>query len=112
MAYNETQVLAACPDLSAMPKSSPALLVAIVGLLVGACSQPTPVAYSGANQPRVVPDGRSVTIVNVHSAEDGQSWADSYCAQRGQAAHFNKLVIFRSYHRQPTDSASFDCVQI
>ena len=53
-----------------MPMSSSAVLVAIVGLLLGACSQTESAAYPGANQPRVVPDGQSLTVVNVDSVSD------------------------------------------
>src|SRR5690242_6171270 len=65
----------------AMPTSSHTSLVAIVGLRVGACSQTGSSAYPGANQPRVVPDGQSLTVVNVDSVTDALPWATEYCAK-------------------------------
>jgi len=66
--------------------------------------------YVGSNQPRVVADGYSVTIVNVRSEGEAQPWAAAYCAKRSRVAHFLGMELYRSLRHQPTDSASFDCV--
>jgi hypothetical protein len=84
------------------------LVVAIVGLV--ACSQAPDSPYAGPNQPRVVPDGLSVTVVNVRSEQEAQPWADAYCAKKGRLAHFLRMELYRRQYHQPTDSASFDCV--
>ena len=84
-------------------------LAAMVGLV--ACSEVPNSPYAGPNQPRVVPDGLSVTVVNVRSETEAQPWAEAYCAKRGRAAHFLQLQMYRRQYHQPADSASFDCVQ-
>jgi hypothetical protein len=84
-------------------------LAAMVGLM--ACSQVPGSPYAGSNQPRVVPDGHSVTIVNVRNEQEAQPWAEAYCAKQGRAAHFIQMEMYRRQYHQPTDSASFDCVQ-
>ena len=76
-----------------------------------ACSQVPDSPYAGSNQPRVVPDGLSVTVLNVRSEAEAQPWADAYCAKRGRAAHFLQMQMYRRQYHQPTDSASFDCVR-
>jgi putative hemolysin len=75
-----------------------------------ACSQVPASPYSGPNQPRVVPDGLSVTVVNVHSEVEAEPWAEAYCAKRGRTAHFVQIEVFHAHRKAPTDSASFDCV--
>jgi hypothetical protein len=82
---------------------------AIVGLV--ACSEVPASPYAGPNQPRVVPDGLSVTVVNVRSEAEAQPWAEAYCARRGRMAHFVHMQMYRRQYHQPTDSAAFDCVQ-
>ena len=84
-------------------------LVAMIGLT--ACSQVPDSPYAGSNQPRVVPDGLSVTVVNVRSEQEAQPWAEAYCAKQGRAAHFLQMQMYRRQYHQPADSASFDCVQ-
>ena len=84
-------------------------LMAMTGLM--ACSQVPDSPYVGPNQPRVVGDGHAVTIVNVRSEQEAEPWAQAYCAKQGRAAHFLHMDSYRAYRRQPTDSASFDCVQ-
>jgi hypothetical protein len=82
----------------------------IITVLV-ACSQVPDSPYVGPNQPRVVPDGLAVTVVNVRSEAEARPWADAYCAKRGRAAHFLQMQMYRRQYHQPADSASFDCVQ-
>jgi len=77
---------------------------------LAACSQVPDSPYVGSNQPRVVADGYSVTIVNVRSEGEAQPWAAAYCAKRSRVAHFLGMELYRSLRHQPTDSASFDCV--
>ena len=84
-------------------------LVTMVGLM--ACSQVPDSPYAGSNQPRVVPDGYSVTVVNVRNEQEAQPWADAYCAKRGRTAHFIQMEMYRRQYHQPVDSASFNCVQ-
>ena len=84
-------------------------LAAMVGLT--ACSQAPESPYVDPNQPRVVPDGHAVTVVNVRSEQEAQPWAEAYCAKQGRTAHFIQMEVYRRQYHQPTDSASFDCVQ-
>ena len=91
-----------------MPISSPAVLVAIVGLLVGACSQTDPGAYPGANQPRVVPDGQSLTVVNVDSVSDALPWATEYCGKLGKVPGTPQTMLFHAHHRT-WNSVTFHC---
>jgi len=84
-------------------------LAMMVGLT--ACGQLPGSPYAGPNQPRVVPDGDVVTIVNVRSEQEAQPWAEAYCVKRGRTAHFHQMQMYRRQYHQPTDSASFDCVQ-
>jgi putative hemolysin len=84
------------------------LLAAMAGLT--ACQVPGS-PYAGPNQPRVVPDGLSVTVVNVRSDGEAQPWADAYCAKQGRVAHFLHMQMYRRQYHQPTDSASFECIQ-
>jgi hypothetical protein len=83
-------------------------LAAAVGLV--ACGQVPASPYAGPNQPRVVPDGLAVTVVNVHGEAEAQPWADAYCARRGRTAHFVQMEVFHAHRKAPTDSASFECV--
>jgi putative hemolysin len=83
-------------------------LAAMVGL--EACSQVPASPYAGPNQPRVVPNAQSVTVVNVRSEAEGTPWAEGYCAKQGRTAHFIDMEAYRVHHKA-TDSASFDCVQ-
>lgn len=92
----------------AMPTSSHTSLVAIVGLLVGACSQTGSSAYPGANQPRVVPDGQSLTVVNVDSVTDALPWATEYCAKLGKVPGTPHAMPFHSHHRT-WNSVTFQC---
>jgi hypothetical protein len=85
------------------------LVVAGIAGLV-ACSQVPDSPYVGSNQPRVVADGNSVTVVNVRSEAEAQPWAAAYCAKRNKTAHFLGMELYRRQRHQPTDSASFDCV--
>jgi len=82
-------------------------LVAIAAL--AACSQVPDGPYAGSNQPRVVPDAQSVTIVNVRGEAEGMPWAEAYCAKQGRTAHYLHMEVYRAHHKA-TDSASFDCV--
>jgi hypothetical protein len=93
---------------TAMPKSSPAALIAIVGLLVGACSQTDPAVYAGANQPRVVPDGQSLTVVNVDSTAAALPWATEYCGKLGKVPGTPETMLFHSHHRT-WNSVTFHC---
>ena len=79
----------------------------VVGL--AACSQLAESPYAGSNQPRVVPDGFSVTVVNVRNEQEAAPWAEGYCAKQGKTAHFLQMETYR-VHRKATDSASFGCV--
>jgi hypothetical protein len=79
----------------------------MVGL--AACSQVPGSPYAGPNQPRVVPDGLSVTVVNVRSEAEGTPWAEAYCAKQARTAHFVHMESYRVHHKA-TDSAWFDCV--
>jgi hypothetical protein len=93
-----------------MPKSSSAVLVAIVGLLVGACSQTDVSAYPGANQPRVVPDGQSLTVVNVDSISEALPWATGYCAKLGKVPGAPQTVLFHEHmHHRTWNSVTFQC---
>ena len=94
--------------LSAVPKSSPTVFVAIVGLLASACSQTESTAYPGANQPRVVPDGQSLTVVNVDSVTDALPWATEYCAKLGKVPGTPQAMPFHSHHRT-WNSVTFQC---
>ncbi len=85
------------------------LSCAIVSVLA-ACNQVPDSPYVGPNQPRVVPDGMSVTVANVRSEAEAQPWAEAYCAKRGRVAHFLRMQLYRRQYHQPTDSAAFDCV--
>ena len=85
------------------------LSLAIVAALT-ACNQVPDSPYVGSNQPRVVPDGLAVTIVNVRSQQEAQPWAEGYCAKRSRVARFLGMELYRAPRHQPTDSASFDCV--
>jgi hypothetical protein len=93
-----------------MPTSPPALLAAIVGLLVGACSQTDPVAYTGANQPRVVPDGQSLTVVNVDSVTDALPWATQYCGKLGKVPDAPQTMLYHQ-HRRTWNSVTFHCTE-
>ena len=84
------------------------ILISLLGL--AACSEVPSSPYSGANQPRVVPDGMSVTVANVHSAEEAAPWAEAYCTKRGRVAHFVRMGLLSSKSRARADSAFFDCV--
>jgi hypothetical protein len=88
-----------------------AWLFLAIGTALAACSQVPDSPYHGSNQPRVVPDGMSVTIVNVRSEAEAQPWADDYCAKRGKVAHFLQMEKYRRQYHQPADSASFGCVE-
>ena len=92
----------------AMPISSPAVLVALAGLLVGACSQAGPAVYTGANQPRVVPDGQSLTVVNVDSASEALPWATEYCGKLGKVPGTPETMLFHTHHRT-SNSVTFHC---
>lgn len=76
-----------------------------------ACSQVPDSPYADANRPGVVGDRHAVTIVNVRNEQEAEPSAQAYCAKQGRAAHFFHMESYHSYRRQPTDSASFDCVQ-
>jgi hypothetical protein len=91
-----------------MPISSPAVLVAIVGLLVGACSQTESAAYPSANQPRVVPDGQSLTVVNVDSVSDALPWATEYCSKLGKVPGTPEATLYRQ-RRKTWNSVTFHC---
>lgn len=82
---------------------------AIVATL-GACSQVPDSPYVGPNQPRVVADGNSVTVVNVRSEAEAEPWASGYCAKRSRVAHFLGLELYKSERHQPTNSTSFACI--
>ena len=56
----------------------------------------TPNVYREANQPRVVPDGPSVSIVNVGSEAEALPWAREYCEKRGKVPGPGKTMRFRS----------------
>jgi hypothetical protein len=84
------------------------IIVVIAGL--AACHEVPDSPYVGPNQPRVVGDGNSVTVVNVRSEAEAQPWAAAYCAKLNKTAHFLGMELYRSQRHQPTDSASFDCV--
>ena len=84
-------------------------LVAMAGLV--ACSEVPDSPYAGPNQPRVVADGHGVTIVNVRNEQEAEPWAQAYCAKQGRTAHFIQMERHRAYRKQPTESASFDCMQ-
>jgi hypothetical protein len=79
-------------------------------LVLMGCSEVPGSPYAGPNQPRVVPNGMSVTIVNARSEEEAQPWAAAYCAKLGKTAHFLGMELYNALRHQRTDSASFDCV--
>ena len=83
------------------------LLMAIIGL--AGCNELPASPYTGPNQPRVVPDAMSVTVVNVRSEAEGTPWAEAYCAKQGRSALFIRMEAYRVHHKA-TDSASYDCV--
>lgn len=84
-----------------------AILLLLTTGLVGACSAPN--AYGEANQPRVVPDGPSVSIVNVSSEAKALPWAREYCGKLGKVPGPGQTMRFRS-RRTTLDSMRFDCV--
>lgn len=93
-----------------MPIPTPAVLVAIAGVLLGACSQADASAYPGANQPRVVPDGHSLTVVNVDSVADAMPWATDYCGKLGKVPGTPQTMLFHSHHRN-WNSVTFQCTE-
>lgn len=84
-------------------------IVTVASLFAGACSQSNASLFPGANQPRVVPDGASVTVVNIESEAAAVPWAEEYCRKLERIPGPGRTMLYRK-QRKSWNSVTFDCI--
>jgi hypothetical protein len=84
------------------------LLMELMAFWLSACSQGQPDLYRSSREKRIYNDGRSVNITNVESEAEARPFAEQYCNDQGETAHFERMELL-TYHHVATMSAAFGC---
>ena len=69
-----------------------------------ACA-PNESPFKSSNLIRVVPGGRSVSVVNAKTESEARPWAMEYCNKQGLAPRFKEMGM-----RWRSTSAEYDCL--
>jgi hypothetical protein len=81
-----------------------ALQLALSMALLCACS-PDESPYKGSNLIRVIPGGRSLSVVGAKTESEAQPWATEYCTKQGLSPRFRGMGM-----RWRSTTAEYECV--
>ena len=70
-----------------------------------ACTQEQNPFFQGSNLLRVVPNGRSLSVVNAKRESEAIPWATEYCQKQGLSPQFKGMGM-----RGRATTAEYDCV--
>jgi len=65
---------------------------------------PTESPFKGSNLLRVVPGGRSLSVVNAKTETEAQPWALEYCGKQGLSPRFKGMSM-----RGRSTTAEYEC---
>lgn len=75
----------------------------MTGMLCACTPDESP--FKGSNLIRVVPGGRTVSIVNAKTESEARPWAIEYCTKQGLSPRFKGMGM-----RWRSTTAEYDCV--